>query len=50
MGALETLSEHASFGGVQGFYRHASSEIGLPMRLGVYLPPQAMQGKVPAVL
>ena len=48
---VETLSEHASFGGVQGFYRHASSEIGLPMRLGVYLPPQAIAGaRVPALI
>jgi len=39
--AFETLSEHACFGGVQGFYRHASSSIGLPMRFGLYLPPQA---------
>ncbi len=38
----EVLSEHACFGGVQGFYRHASSTIGLPMRLGVYRPPQAL--------
>ena len=49
--SVETLSEHASFGGVQGFYRHASSEIGLPMRLGVYLPPQAIAGaRVPALI
>ena len=48
---LETLSEHACFGGVQGFYRHASSAIGLPMRLGVYRPPQAMAGAaVPALV
>jgi S-formylglutathione hydrolase len=48
---FETLSEHASFGGVQGFYRHASSEIGLPMRFGVYLPPQAIAGaRVPALI
>ena len=48
---VETLSEHASFGGVQGFYRHASSEIGLPMRFGVYLPPQAIAGaRVPALV
>lgn len=38
---IETLSEHASFGGVQGVYQHASSTIGLPMRFGVYRPPQA---------
>ena len=49
--SFETLSEHASFGGVQGFYRHASSEIGLPMRFGVYLPPQAIAGaRVPALV
>jgi S-formylglutathione hydrolase len=41
---LETLSEHASFGGVQGFYRHASDAIGLPMKFGVYRPPQSMAG------
>jgi len=42
----EVLSEHACFGGVQGFYRHVSSTIGLPMRLGVYRPPQALAPKV----
>ena len=36
---LELLSEHACFGGVQRFYRHASQAIGLPMRFSVYLPP-----------
>jgi len=50
MAALELLSEHACFGGVQRFYRHASREIGLPMRFAVYLPPQAAQAKVPALL
>ena len=51
MSALETLSEHACFGGMQGFYRHASSEIGLPMRFGVFLPPQAIAGaRVPALV
>ncbi len=40
----ETLSEHACFGGVQRFYRHASAEIGLTMRFGLYLPPQALAG------
>lgn len=38
---LQLISEHACFGGVQRFYKHASSEIGLPMRFGLYLPPQA---------
>lgn len=46
---IETLSEHASFGGVQGFYRHASSSIGLPMRFAVYQPPQAKAGPLPAL-
>ena len=46
---VETLSEHACFGGVQGFYRHASREIGLPMKFGVFLPPQARQQPVPVL-
>lgn len=46
---LELISEHACFGGVQRFYRHESREIGLPMRFSVFLPPQAEQGKVPAL-
>lgn len=44
---IETLSEHGHFGGVQGFYRHASSEIGLPMRFAVYQPPQSRERPVP---
>jgi S-formylglutathione hydrolase len=36
---LTVLSEHACWGGVQGFYRHDSSTIGLPMNFGVYRPP-----------
>jgi len=50
MAAPELLSEHACFGGVQRFYRHASGAIGLPMRFSVFLPPQARQAKVPALL
>jgi S-formylglutathione hydrolase len=46
---LTVLSEHACFGGVQGFYRHESSAIGLPMQFGVYRPPQAQRGPVPAL-
>jgi S-formylglutathione hydrolase len=41
----ELLTEHASFGGVQRFHRHASREIGLPMRFALYLPPQTQQGQ-----
>ncbi len=46
---LETINEHACFDGVQGFYRHASSAIGLPMRFSVYQPPQAKDGPVPVL-
>lgn len=49
MNELKLLSEHACFGGVQGFYEHASNAIGLPMRFGVYRPPQAMHGPVPVL-
>ncbi|WP_034294879.1 S-formylglutathione hydrolase [Herbaspirillum sp. RV1423] len=47
--AAEVLSEHGCFGGVQGFYRHDSKEIGLPMRFSVFAPPQARQGPVPVL-
>jgi len=50
MQSLELLNEHACFGGVQRYYRHASSTIGLPMRFSVYLPPQATLAPVPAVV
>lgn len=46
---LETLSEHRCHGGVQGFYRHPSDTIGLPMRFAVYRPPQAEHGPVPVL-
>jgi S-formylglutathione hydrolase len=44
-----TLSEHACFGGVQGFYQHDSAVIGLPMKFGVFVPPQALAGPVPVL-
>jgi S-formylglutathione hydrolase len=48
---VELLSEHGSFGGAQRFHRHASAEIGLPMRFALYLPPQAVAGqRVPLVV
>lgn len=46
----ELLSEHACFGGVQRFYQHASTSIGLPMRFSVYLPPGAGAGPLPALV
>lgn len=39
---MELLSEHGCHGGVQRFYRHQSSAIGLPMRFSIFLPPQAL--------
>jgi S-formylglutathione hydrolase len=48
---FELLSEHACWGGVQRFHRHDSREIGLPMRFGLYLPPQAHSGaRVPLLV
>jgi S-formylglutathione hydrolase len=46
---IETLSEQRSFEGLQGFYRHDSRGIGLPMRFGVYQPPQAAMRPVPVL-
>lgn len=42
--ALEVLSEHACFGGVQGDYRHDSAACAGPMRFSVYRPPQTKPG------
>jgi len=39
---FDLLAEHACFGGMQSFYKHASTVVGLPMRFGVYRPPQAL--------
>ena len=50
---MKILSEHGCFSGVQGFYEHDSSVIGLPMRFGVYRPPQALAtgaGAMPALI
>ena len=46
---MKTISEHPCFGGVQGYYSHASKEIGLDMRFAVYAPPQAAKGRVPVL-
>lgn len=47
--ALEILSEHACFGGVQGFYRHRSRECASAMRFSVFRPPQAASNRVPVL-
>jgi S-formylglutathione hydrolase len=47
--ALETLSEHRCFGGVQGFYRHESQAAAGPMRFGVFVPEQAARSPRPVL-
>jgi S-formylglutathione hydrolase len=46
---MKTISEHGCFGGMQGYYSHASKEIGLEMKFSVFRPPQAKSGKVPVL-
>ncbi|MFL2769534.1 MAG: S-formylglutathione hydrolase [Rhodospirillaceae bacterium] len=46
---LETLSEHAGFGGSIGFYCHDSSETQCSMKLSVFVPPQAKSRRVPVL-
>ncbi len=46
---METVSENACFGGVQGVYTHASAATGGDMTFGLFLPPQARDGKVPVL-
>lgn len=46
---ITTLEEHRCFGGLQGFYEHASDAVGLPMRFGVYVPPQALRQPRPVL-
>jgi S-formylglutathione hydrolase len=45
----ELISEHACFGGLQRFYRHHSSAVGLPMRFSVFLPRAARGARLPAM-
>jgi S-formylglutathione hydrolase len=49
LSALKAISTHRCFGGEQGFYSHASAEIGLEMRFSVFVPPQAKSGPVPVL-
>lgn len=46
---LRVISEHTCYGGVQGFYAHASRECAAEMRFSVYRPPQARAGAVPVL-
>jgi S-formylglutathione hydrolase len=47
---IETISEHPSFGGKVGFYRHPSAVNHCDMRFSVFVPPQAADKKVPVLM
>ena len=46
---LATISQHACFGGVLGYYQHPSRTNNCDMRFAVYAPPQAAAGPVPVL-
>ena len=46
---METVSENACFGGVQGVYSHASQACGVDMTFGLFLPEEAQDGPVPVL-
>ena len=47
---LETVSEVASHGGVQGVYRHASAATGTSMTFSLFMPPEVERGEPLPVL
>lgn len=47
--AIATVSTNKSFGGVQGVYRHVSTETGTDMTFAVYVPPHAEGEKLPVL-
>ena len=49
MTLLATISRHACFGGVLGYYQHPSRTNHCDMRFAVYSPPQAANGPVPVI-
>ena len=42
---MQRIEHHASFGGRQEVWQHASRSTGTDMKFGVYLPPQALAGE-----
>ena len=46
---IEKVSENRCFGGVQGFYKHASAVCNGTMTFAVYRPPQAEKSRVPVL-
>ncbi|EPX77687.1 S-formylglutathione hydrolase [Litoreibacter arenae] len=46
---METISENACFGGVQGVYSHRSDSCDCDMTFGLFLPEEAQHGPVPVL-
>lgn len=46
---MERIEQHASFGGQQEVWKHASATLGCEMRVGVYLPPQVAKRPCPVL-
>jgi len=46
---METVSENACFGGVQGVYTHRSNACACDMTFGLFLPKEAQSGPVPVI-
>ena len=47
---MERIEQHASFGGRQEVWKHASSALGCDMKFGIYLPEAALRGQPRPVL
>jgi S-formylglutathione hydrolase len=47
---MERVEQHASFGGRQEVWKHASTTLGCDMKFGLYLPPKAVAGEACPVL
>jgi S-formylglutathione hydrolase len=46
---LTTISQSLCFEGTQSVYSHQSSQTGVVMRFGVFMPPQSAKGPVPVL-
>jgi S-formylglutathione hydrolase len=47
---MQRVEQHASFGGRQEVWQHASAVLGCDMKFGIYLPAQALRGEACPVL
>lgn len=47
---MQRIEQHASFGGRQEVWQHASATLGCDMKVAVYLPPAALRGEACPVL